>query len=1070
MTSIRRCILSVLPAFLPLAARAKAPAPNDDWLAPGPARPMLPVGESLPARIRVPEFPLKDARTLFSAAEIAQARVNVARYPAAQAVAAALRKEADYWVDWPDEALRDVVPGAEVPRAFDLASGGCPVHGKAIFSATGSTYPWIVDPKDPFRVKCPIGGESYPSNDYGRFYRSGYRDRSDFKGPYVDDGHGWLAPNGQRFWFVAYAAHWLWFEHAGEPHHNLCGGLAALGRTYLLTGDPRYAHKAAVLLRRIAEVYPNMDYESQSPFGTLLAKKDGTRYTGKVLNAIWETYLIGQLAETYDAIWPSIDGDLSLQKFYGQGGRELRSFIEANVLEEGIDSYFDKRMRGNYGMHQRALLVLAIVRQHGDTPRYLHAVLDRPDGTVYLGLRTALSTLIWRDGEPYESPFYNFLWVQNITAEASLLPRLGVDVSSLPRLRRIYDPPLESIAIGRHTPAVGDTSTVYGGVVGEDAAVYQQAFRTYADPRYLAFLAGFGAGGAAGFRDFASLLHPVLPTAQAPPDGRRVPPQRPRLLSGFGLALLNNRADDVGVSIYFGQHVSHAHYDRLHFDLYANGQPMTPDLGYPDAMNEYLPGIFTWSLHTVSHNTVMVDENPQPGNKPGTVEMMVDGRDARVIDVSAAGTYPQCGAYRRALVMVDTGPHKGYFVDFFTVAGGKEHFYSLHGPPGTFGLEGGNWTSAARGTLAGERVGPDEIYDDPVLGAPGYTGGFAGYHGSGFQHFSRVQRHLGGTWTANYAHERDPAAKLQVRILEEPGETVMVADAQVSPVKYPQRLKYLLVRHAAAAPGECLRSVFVSLLDPHSGQPALVAAGRQAIAGGTVVTARRRDGRIDVVAYGFGPEPKAFAAAGHSFSCAAVVTVATFRAAGGLERLFFAGGPRVAVDGRTYDAAPRAAGRVARIEPAQDRVVVDMDPGLAFAAGDAAALVGRVMRFDSPTGTTTHTVMSAALSGRELSITTKDDLLVGQFRVETVNGDKLMTRTHLVLAGSYAGTTVIDGARHTIGLVQSASDDRVTLAARPEGGAALAGRDLWLTSVATGDRMEVPLAGEWSDSTVAGIY
>ena len=282
------------------------PNPNDDWAATGAAPPILKVGEILPPRVHTPQFPPKDRRTLFTDAEISQARKNVSLYPAAKKVADDIRKEADYWAEWTDESLRDLVTSAEVPRSFELCPEGCPIHGKKIFEVTGVIYPWIIDPKKPFCVKCPIGGETYPSNDYGKFYRSGFKDRSDFNGPYVDDGRGWVGPNGQRYWFVACWNHWLWVMHAVAPHQNLQGGLAALGRAYLLTGEARYAHKAAVLLARIAEVYPNMEHESQSRYGQLMAEKDGTRYSGKIVNAIWETYLVAQFAETYDAIWETI--------------------------------------------------------------------------------------------------------------------------------------------------------------------------------------------------------------------------------------------------------------------------------------------------------------------------------------------------------------------------------------------------------------------------------------------------------------------------------------------------------------------------------------------------------------------------------------------------------------------------------------------------------------------------------------------------------------------------------------------------------------------------------------------
>ena len=1056
---------TLIAAGLALAANLvfgeTVPNPNDDWAATDPATPILKVGEILPPRVHVPQFPPKEARTLFSEVEITQARDNVARYPAAKAVADKIVQEANYWADWTDEALRAVVPTAEVPRAFECCPEGCPVHGKKIFEVTGSFYPWIVDPKKPFQVKCPIGGETYPSNDYGKFYRSGFKDRSDFNGPYVDDGRGWVGPNGQRYWFVAAQNHWLWVSHATTANHNLQGGLAALGRAYLLTGDARYAHKAAVLLARIAEVYPNMDHESQSRYGQLMAEKDGSRYTGKIINAIWETYLVAQFAETYDAIWETIPGDTALQKLYGRSAAELRASIEGNILEEGIDAVYSKRARGNYGMHQRALLILAIVRQHADNARYLSSVLDQPTGSVYLGLRTALTSLVWRDGQPFESPGYNIHWVANITALTELLPRLGVDISTLPRLRRLYDAVLAAIVNGRHTPAIGDTTGVYGGLVGEEASVFQAAYRAYADPRYAEFLSGFGAAGTDGFKDFASLLHPPIIAVSPPGGGRRFEPQPSRLLSGFGLGILNNAADDTAVSLYFGQHVNHFHFDRLQFDLFANGQPMTPDLGYPDAMNEYVPGIYTWSLHTISHNTVTVDATPQPGNQPGIVQLMAEGAGVRVLEVSALGTYPQCDTYRRALVQVETGPHQSYLVDFFNVTGGQEHDYSLHGPPGTFVLSGGQWTAPAKGTLAGENVGLDEIYDDPVLGAKDYAGGYMSYRGSGFQHFNHVQRHEAGEWTADYTHEKDAAAKLRIRVLDQPGQTVLLADARVTPVKFHQELKYLLARRTAR-PGEKLASTFVSVLEPYSGEPPLRQVTRHDLAAGAAaVVAVRADGRTDVVVHGLDDSRKELKLPGHTFAVTAQVMVATFGSGGALERVFFAGGPAVEIDGKIHRAPPRAAGRVSRLDPVQGRVTVQLEDDNLISPLNASSLIGRTVRFASPAWATAHTVTAAVLAGGELTLTTKDDLLVGRFRVEALKGKTVETHTRLVFSQSYAGATAFDADFNRIGLVAQADQDRIELVAPPAAGMALPGSDVWLSSVGLGDRLESPFVYEW---------
>ena len=248
--------------------------------------------------------PPKTARRLTSDAGIAQLRANIARFPAAKKLADEIIKEADYWLAWSDEDLERLITSADVPRAFAVSASGCPICG-AKLKEKGGDYSWIIDPKIPFKVKCPVDGTIFPTNDYDAYYKSGFKEKIGWDTPYVDDGWGWTDPKtGEKFWFVAYWNHWVW-------HGKLAPGVRALGRAYLITGDKKYAHKAAVALRKIAQVYPAMDHARQSRYGTMMAAR-GVDYPGKVVNAIWETALIASLAEAYDDAWETIDGDQAI--------------------------------------------------------------------------------------------------------------------------------------------------------------------------------------------------------------------------------------------------------------------------------------------------------------------------------------------------------------------------------------------------------------------------------------------------------------------------------------------------------------------------------------------------------------------------------------------------------------------------------------------------------------------------------------------------------------------------------------------------------------------------------------
>lgn len=87
--------------------------------------------------VRTPSYSLKDRKMIYPDSLVAIARENVGRDPSAREIKDDIVKEADYWLDFDHEALSRIITSAEVPRAFDLSTSGCPVHGDTIFSVGG---------------------------------------------------------------------------------------------------------------------------------------------------------------------------------------------------------------------------------------------------------------------------------------------------------------------------------------------------------------------------------------------------------------------------------------------------------------------------------------------------------------------------------------------------------------------------------------------------------------------------------------------------------------------------------------------------------------------------------------------------------------------------------------------------------------------------------------------------------------------------------------------------------------------------------------------------------------------
>src|SRR5690606_36216708 len=153
---------------------------------------------------------------------------------------------------------------------------------------------------------------------------------------------------------------------------------------------------------------------------------------------------------------------------------------------------------------------------------------------------------------------------------------------------------------------LGDTGSALGEIQGRSADIYQIAYQAYQDPKYLDWLASVHQTGEHSFSSFGSLFRKPLPETAALSTGRAIDKQASRLFAGYGLGILNNRLDETAVAFTYGMHLSHYHWDFLNIELFANGQKMMPDLGYPDAMNAYVPEIYTWSKNTINHNTVVV--------------------------------------------------------------------------------------------------------------------------------------------------------------------------------------------------------------------------------------------------------------------------------------------------------------------------------------------------------------------------------------------------------------------------------------------------------------------------------
>lgn len=776
------------------------------------------VGVALAAVLAEADRDLPGKGGLRTAEEIAIARENVSRYVWAKAMLKESEQVAAPWVAMSDEELRRMVTPPQVPRSLDVSHAGCPVHGQEIFKH--GRYPWIMRLKEPWKLECPVGQEKYPSNDFEAFLRSGLKDRSLLTGPYPDDGWGWQSKEGEtKYWFVAH------YNQRNRWSQGILRALRALTLAYLLTEDRRYAHTAAVLLLETAGYYPRYDYRSQSRYGTEV----DPNYTGKLLDPVSEILTVTTFAQAYDAVYPALLEDRQLHRQTRLTGREIARRIERNILREAARDIMETgKIRGNFGMHQEALLTVALaLRETREAPtpeEMVQWVLDGTGEGAALNVKDALYNLIFRDGVPQESPIYNVGWGENLLAVARLLRRTGVDLFREPKFRRLFDWPIDIAVLGRLTPPLGDSGSMFAELIGWRPDLYRAAFREWRDPRY-AQIAAWGLSES-GARDLFE--RPVDEEIQRVAAGAREPlGTRSKLFPAYGFATLQHGGrDGVAVTLSFPQYRGHRHLDFLDLGLYAFGKSLIPDFGYPETATYDDPRRWGFFSATVAHNTVVIDAQSQARYSSYRLQAYDVTPRLQRVDVSSPGVYPEkARAYRRCVALVPIDATRAYAVDFFHVAGGRQHDWLVHGSHAALQSDTLKLPQPSPGTLAGPEVPYGFFYDDLQLQHVRGQRSYVRYRGSGYQYLTDPQKvaNVPSIYQVEWRWTRDTTPGHLALWCVGDRETAIVCSGKPQNRKeLPSIVKYLVRRRQASAEAQRdLESLFASVFEAFPSVPTI---------------------------------------------------------------------------------------------------------------------------------------------------------------------------------------------------------------------------------------------------------
>ncbi|MBE6916036.1 MAG: hypothetical protein E7471_05325 [Ruminococcaceae bacterium] len=707
------------------------------------------------------------------------AQQNIAQYDWAQQTKQNAIALADFYVGQED-LLWSLITSQDLPRACNTAARwdpeiyNCHYCDQNLVDYTGDFYPWKYDViNNPWKLQCPACRNYFPSNDFGKFYEAGINEHGFFDyelakkngsqyltndlypqkgaGWGVDDGYGYRTGESYSFklntttynlerthTYIAYYNHWaVWY---GGAIRSILG---ALGNAYIYTGDIKYGRLGAIMVDRIADVYPDMYVSEYFP---TMANSDFNTARGRVIGGIWETGLARDLCMYYDYFYPAYDDESVVAflsdkaKTYSLGdargahgstnesrggvgndkstSAKIRQNIENGLLREVIKGVrSENQIYGNSGMHQSTATMAAVVLDTmPDTANTLDWVMGS-GGNVTANILSAIN----RDGQGNEAaPGYADTWVTSylgiVDALESYDGYAGANLYDNVKFVKLLKTNFPLTLARNGTAPIGDSGGIANNAFNVNISRLITAFQRTKDPeiaQYIYFLNGNQSDGIQ-----ASIFTPAETIAddiQAVVDTHGEYPfdESSAMTGSFGYFALrdgtqNSVQDDTQRDfwMYFGRTTNHGHPAVLNIGIDAYGVPVASDFGYPESTSE-TPRTLNWDRSTIIHNTVQVNDVKQSEVTQGTALHFDGDNDGRVqvMDARVPGAYSVTSEYRRTLVMVDYDDDVSYGVDFFRVIGGNTHTFAFHPVSNTAPFaENLTFTKQSGGTYAGPGV------------------------------------------------------------------------------------------------------------------------------------------------------------------------------------------------------------------------------------------------------------------------------------------------------------------------------------------------------------------------------
>jgi len=697
---------------------------------------------------------------------------------------------AEYWLKISDEEIWNTMPGQEIPRLhWANRKDGCPTCGSSVNSGYGYYY-WGTDPVGhPWKVQCPKCKDWFPKNDFRKYYLSGIGDngrfdekKADKKLLYntehpnpsdpkhtwaVDSGAGWIDKNGSKFGFIGtyvMQAYWGRRYYPTMPY-SISTGAQNLAYAYLFTGNKKYALKAAIILSRLSSLYRDYDYLVWSEE----YKFFDSRIPGKILDYIWENIIAEKFIKTYAIIADTVKDDHALNSFLvskknhlGLGAQSLQAnlfieLVELKYLRELFAEIKIGNVCGNIGMHELIASLVAlttydtVLRDEVLKWLFAPAITYNAYTADHISSGAGMAELVFsmtRDGFSWESGGYCNILPDALTSLIAILGMYSwIDTKgALGSIKQLYNERLSRYYCNKYDMQVLD---IFHPDWGDSGAFCWPRNRGGLDPTE--YINGYLLSGN---ENIGVISREILATPELiqnikprwhnlfylTPDSlprlagltKPPPPRREHSLNltGRGMVILKSGEGNTRRALfthYGNNHDLHNHQDTLGLQLFAYGRNVMPHLGYPDNAKQDM--LMQWHHSAIQNNLVVVDtQSPLRLAQIADQKMFADGTLASVCDIDALAVYPSLSRYRRIFALVNISPHDFYVVDFFEVAGGKEHIYSFHSGGGKADLPSElRFEPQSGGTYAGPDIpyGTKPVYEEPADEQHRYGNGFS---------------------------------------------------------------------------------------------------------------------------------------------------------------------------------------------------------------------------------------------------------------------------------------------------------------------------------------------------------